>query len=157
MPDQAIDKVGYSHEKMIDMLVQNPRITQRELATRFGYSEGWISQVVRSDAFREMYAARRAEVVDPLVMQSLEARFEFLANKSLDVLEAKLDLPNVGVDAAIKALEVTSRAMGYGAAKAGVQINAQNFVVAMPEKAIDGNAWLAGHAPRVIDAGSTAD
>lgn len=149
----VIAKASYTHEAMVDMLVAQPMISQAALARHFGYTEGWISRILQSDALREMLAARRKEMIDPLVAQSLEQQFGALASRSAAVLMEKLDLPQVSADVAVKALEVSSRALGYGAQKAGVNIQ-QNFVVAMPQKSVDGAAWTEEHSPRVINQAS---
>lgn len=152
MPD-VIDKLNYSHEKMIDLIIASPRITQRELAARFGYTEGWISQVVRSDGFRELYAARKKEFVDPIMMQNIDTRLEALSSRCLDVLIQSLDT-TANPDVALKGLEISTRALGFGA-KAGINIQ-QNFVVAMPPKSLDSATWVEGHAPRQALPGVTA-
>lgn len=163
MPQEStgnvIDKPNYTHEALINQIIANPAISQRELARHFGYTEGWVSQILRSDALRELLAARKVEVLGPLFAEA-EKRFEALAHRSIDVLMEQLDTKG-SADVALKALDITSRAMGYGIKQAGVQLT-QNFVVAMPPKAADGDAWVASHSPRsqvitvdtVIDADS---
>jgi len=146
----VVAKASYTHEAMVDMLVANPMVSQGKLAAHFGYTEGWVSRILRSDALQEMLAARRKEMIDPIVAQSLEKSFEALASRSAAVLMDKLDLPTVSADVAVKTLEVSSRALGYGAAKAGVNIQ-QNFVVAMPAKSVDGGSWVEEHSPRVVN------
>jgi len=144
-----LQRLNYSHDAMIDLLIANPMIQQGELAAAFGYSEPWVSRILRCDAFRERYAARRGELSDPLIMQTLEQRFEALVSQSLDKLQEKLALPNVQTDVVLKAAELGARALGYGARTAPT-VNANvSFVVAMPPKAVNGEEWLAG---RVIEA-----
>ena len=150
---QVLAKPSYTHEAMVDMLVVNPMISQAALARHFGYTEGWVSRILRSDALQEMLAARRKEMIDPIVAQSLEKSFEALASRSAAVLMDKLDLPTVTADVAVKTLEVSSRALGYGAQKAGINIQ-QNFVVAMPQKSVDGGSWVEEHSPRVVNQAS---
>jgi hypothetical protein len=135
-----LEKARYTHEGMIDLIVANPMVTQRELAAAFGYTEGWISQILRSDALRELLAKRRAELIDPVVIQSFEKRLESLAHQSLEVLSENLQLHRSS-DTALKALEISSRAMGYGAKAPGVQIN-QSFVAYMPQKSTSPEAWI---------------
>jgi len=145
-----LPKLNYTHDALVDQLVHNPMVTQRELARVFGYTEGWISRIIRSDAFREKVAARKTELIDPLVMQSLEQRFEALASRSAEILMEKLDA-GASPDVALKTLEVSSRALGYGAQKTSVNVQ-QNFVVAMPPKSADSGAWVDSHSPRLVDA-----
>jgi hypothetical protein len=148
---RVIAKTNYTHAALVDMIIVNPQITQRQLAAHFGFTEGWLSRILRSDAVREMIAARKAELIDPTIIASIEQNMEALAQRSMDVLMEKLDLPNASPEIAVKALEITSRALGYGAQKSGVNIQ-QNFVVAMPPKSVDGGAWMAEHSPRVVNA-----
>lgn len=142
----VIEKPNYTHEAMIDLIVQQPMITQGEIARHFGYTQGWVSQILRSDALRELLAARKVQVLGPLFAEA-EKRFEALAHRSIDVLMDQLDTKG-SADVALKALDITSRAMGYGAKQAGVQLT-QNFVVAMPPKSDNGDRWMEQHAPRL--------
>jgi len=138
----VIEKVSYSHKAMIDLMVANPMISQGELARAFGYTQPWISRILRSDSFREMLAQRTTELMDPLVLQSIEQRFEALVTQSLDILEQKLS-PQASptADLALKAAELGSRALGYGARTGSISVNS-TFVVAMPEKAGNSQEWL---------------
>lgn len=136
----GIQRVSYTHEAMIDLLIARPMITQAEIAAVFGYTQAWVSRIVRSDAFREMIAARKSELVDPLILQSIDTRLNALVEQSIEVLQDKLQA-SPSADIALKALEVGSRALGYGAAKnAGTSI-VQNFVVAMPQKEDSSQGW----------------
>lgn len=144
----GIQKVRYTHEDMIDFILANPGVAQGEIARRYGYTQAWVSRIISSDAFRAMYARRRDEVVDPVVLQEVEERFRALTLRSLDVVMEKLEV-NPTLDGGLKALEIASRAQGYGVAKgANVQVN-QQFVVALPEKSGSSADWLNAHDPRV--------
>ena len=145
-----IAKVSYTHDAMIDLIVDNPRLSQNELAAHFGYSPSWISQVVNSDAFRERLAERREDVVDPVLRMSLEERIRGVTSVAIDVLLDKLkatENPNI----AIRVLEHGTRALGYGAQKQQ-QVVVQNYVAVVPPKSLDSAAWSEAHAPLVIEA-----
>lgn len=144
----AVAKLNYSHDAMIDLILANPSITQEELARKFGYTQGWVSRVMASDAFKAMLAKRRTELVDPLVAHSIEQQLEGLARRSLEVVMSKLDA-NPTLDGGLKALEVSSRALGYGARDRGPSV-AMQFVVNIPPKAADPDQWLASNA-KVIE------
>jgi hypothetical protein len=96
-----IQKTAYSHEAMIDLIIANPRITQNQLASEFGYSVGWVSRVMGSDAFQAALARRRDEVTDPFIIASLEEKFKGLVNQSVEILMNKLDATQ-SADLAIK-------------------------------------------------------
>lgn len=137
---QAIQKVRYSHQAMVDMIVGNPWISQAELARNFGYTEGWVSQVIASDAFQAYLAQRKNELVDPAIRATIEERFKGLVARSIEILMRKLENNAVSDETALKALEIASKAAGYGAKAAGVQVNTQ-FVVQVPAKSATSADW----------------
>lgn len=141
----AVAKVSYTHDAMIDLIVANPSISQKEIAAHFGFTQAWVSQVLGADAVRERLAARKAELIDPTILLSFDRRLESLAAQSMELLAENLQVHRSS-DTALKVLDITTRSLGYGA-KAAVQVT-QNFVVAMPAKAVDGTAWVEGHKPR---------
>ncbi len=126
---------------MIDMIIANPSVSQGQLAAHFGYTQGWVSQVINSDAFRERLAARKEEIVDPVLRASVEEKLRALADTSIQVLLEKLhETQNMNV--AIRALDVSTRALGYGAKpSAAVQVN--NYVAVVPPRARSADEWAA--------------
>lgn len=148
-------KMSYTHEAMIDLIIAKPYITLAEVAETFGYTKIWCSRLMRSDAFRELLAARKKELMDPVLLQSIESRLNSLATRAIDVIEDKLEA-NPSADVALKALDLATRGLGLGAAKQP-QV-AVSFVVAMPPKEASGGEWVAAHSPRPpIDVTPAAD
>ena len=123
----ALLRVRYSHDAMIDHLIENPGISQGELAAMFGYTGAWISRVINSDAFLARLAERKSDLVDPSIALTLDEKFRSLAAQSLDVIQEKLSLTK-NVDTAMKALELSAKALGYGARQQNLNVQ-QNFVV----------------------------
>jgi hypothetical protein len=113
----VIQKVNYSHDAMIDMILAQPGISQNLLAAKFGYTPSWICQVLQSDAFQAKFAERRKEVVDPILMDSVEKGFEAMVRRSQEILMEKLNAPTHQIpdQLVLQALQVSSRAAGYGA------------------------------------------
>lgn len=101
---------------MIDAILANPAISQGDLARYFGYSESWVSTILASDAFKAALHARAKEVVDPILLQTIETQFEALALRSLEILREKLNRPASAIpdQLALRTLELSSRARGYG-------------------------------------------
>jgi hypothetical protein len=99
------------------MILADPTISQDELASRFGYTAPWISQIICSDAFRALLARRRDKLVDPIVAASIKQQFEGLAARCLEVLREHTKGPAAEVPSqlAMQALKVASTALGYGA------------------------------------------
>jgi hypothetical protein len=144
-PNCRLNKLRYSHEAMIDVIVAEPGIKQNELASRFGVTVPWISRIIGSDAFQGALAKRREELTDPFLIATIEERLKGVAMQSLDVIAEKLALPSVTMDGAMKALDITAKAMGFGARISG-QTNVQNnFVVALPAKAVSSESWAESH------------
>lgn len=114
VPPPAIAKVRYTHADMIDFLITNPGISQNALAARYGYTAGWVSRVMSSDAFQSALAARRHELVDPTVAASIDERFRAMTVRSLERLMEKLDAPQVSDQVVLRSVELGAKAMGVG-------------------------------------------
>lgn len=151
----AIDRVKYSHDAMIDMIIANPGVHQNALAKHFGYTAAWVSRIINSDAFQARLAVRKADIVDPSLVMSVEERLNTLADRSLTILHEKLELTQ-NPDMALKAADLSLRALGYGARQANVAIQ-QNFVVAMPAKATSGAEWAQQQANKLANMTAAAD
>lgn len=112
----GIKRVSYTHDGMVDLVIGNPGIKQREIAAHFGYTEPWVSQIFASDAFQERLAARKNDIIDPTLRLSVEEHIRALLNRSLAVLDEKLHKPaaQVSDQLAIRAAEFGARALGLG-------------------------------------------
>lgn len=126
-----LQKVRYTHKAMIDLIIAHPELSQNQIAAQFGYTSSWLSNIMASDAFQEALAARREEVVDPILRATLQERTKALYLQSLAVLQAKLDSPTVSDKVALAAAELGAKAMGLGghAAQAPVQPAGQRLAI----------------------------
>lgn len=109
-------KMRYSHQAMADMILENPAISQNEIAAAFGRTAGWISTIVTSDAFQCMLAARKAELIDPELVLSHRERFSALTTRSLQVLQEKLAKPvdQIPDNLVLRAVELGAKALSIG-------------------------------------------
>lgn len=139
-----VEKLNYTHDAMIDVIVAKPNILQKELAAMFGYREAWVSRIIGSDAFQAALAKRREEVADPFLVATLEERFNGLAMQSIDVIMDKLELTK-NADLATKALDISAKALGFGARTAGGGQIQNNFVVQLPQKIASAGEWAEKH------------
>lgn len=149
MPEIA--KVRYTHDAVIDEILMNPSISQNDLAKHFGYTPGWMSIVINSDAFQERLAERKGELTDPKVRASINERLDALAKRSLEKLLDRLDNPG----AQIKTLELVAIAkLGVGdknTRPAGPQTQNNLYVVSLPSPAQDAKSWIANRSdPRGV-------
>lgn len=107
-------KLRYTHTDAIDFIIANPGVSQNDLAARYGYSPGWFSNVMASDAWQSALAARRAELVDPALVATIEERFRGITLLSLERLQQKLAAPQVSDNVVLKAAELGAKALGVG-------------------------------------------
>jgi hypothetical protein len=142
-----IEKVRYSHEAMIDVILAQPTIKQGELATMFGVTQAWISRIIGSDAFQAVLAKRRTELMDPIILASMEEKLRGVADQSLEIIAKKLEATE-SADLALKTLGLATTALGFGARDKGPQ-TVQNFVVQLPPKAATAADWAERHGPEI--------
>ncbi len=131
----VVAKLNYSHTDMIDFIIANPGVSQGALAARYGYSPAWISNVMASDAWKMQLAARREELIDPVLCMTLQEKFGALAEKSIEVLMTKLSAPVVSDNVALKAADLGARGAGVG--NAAPQATQQDHLAALANRLID--------------------
>lgn len=113
---EALTRLTYTHDAMVDLIVQEPSVTTKELAELFGFSAGWVSRVIASDAFQARIAERKAQLVDPQITQSLNERLKGVAIHAVDLISQKLDAEQ-SASYAIDALGLANAAMGVSRGK----------------------------------------
>lgn len=130
-----INGVNYTHKDIIDYLLVHPGISQNDVATHFGYTASYLSRLMVSDAFQSEMAKRREAMVDPVVAASVKLNFEAMVLRSQEILMEKLALPSHQIpdQLALRALELSSRAAGYGARDQApsVIVNVENHLEAL--------------------------
>lgn len=127
----AIRKISYTHDGLIDMILAHPEFSQGQLAHEFGYTQAWLSQIMASDAFKARLAERKEAMVDPVLRLQVEERFKGIVERSVEILMEKLSVPasQVPDQLALRALEISSRAAGFGARQqVAVQVNVENHL-----------------------------
>ena len=141
----AIVRVKYTHDGMIDLIIANPMISQGQIAAHFGYTQAWVSRIMCSDAFHARLAVRKTELVDPSLVASIEEKLKTLASVSLDIVLDKL-IATKNAELGLRVIETTTKALGYGARQQNVSVQ-QNFVVALPAKAASAEEWAKQNSP----------
>lgn len=104
-------KLNYTHEAMIDLILQEPTVTTRELAEVFGLTPGWIARVISSDSFQARIAERKAQVIDPVIAHTLRERVQGVAAQSIAIIQEKL-ASEESASYALEALGVAAIALG---------------------------------------------
>jgi hypothetical protein len=150
----ALGRVHYHHDAMIDLILAVPGISQGEIAKQFGHTQAWVSRIFCSDAFQARLAERKTELLDPTIIASLEERMRGVTMQSLDILAAKLEATQ-SAEMALQTLGVTTKALGFGARTNTPQVQ-NNFVVMVPEKSKSVSDWQAAHCPTAAGAAASA-
>jgi hypothetical protein len=141
--------VRWHHEAVIDFMIARPECTQGQIAKQFGFSETWVSLMVNSDAFKARYAERKSELVDPMLIESLETRFKAVAQVSLDKMLEKLTGPlGVSDDFLLKSAALAKDALGYGARAIPGQGGPQVAVVINVPAKVSQDEWAARYSSR---------
>lgn len=147
----GIKKIRYTHDAMIDLLISEPTVKQNDLAVIFDRTPAWVSTIMSSDSFKARLEARRSELVDPAIVASIQERLSAVADISLQRLLDRVSGPPglVTDDFLLKTVDLTTKALGYGArAPSGGDTNIA-VVVHVPPKASDPTAWASAHKPLV--------
>ena len=132
-------RVRYTHDAMIDMIIAEPHVSQNTLAARFGYTPAWVSTIMSSDAFKARLANRREELVDPAILLTIEERFKAVTERSLVVLAEKLSQPAASIpdNLALRAAELGAKALGIGGnAPQASQTPSADHLVGLAERLI---------------------
>ena len=155
------------HEELLEFILANPRASGAEVAFYFGVTEAWVSTVKNTDAFRELWAQRRAEHFSR-VSTGVAEKLTTLAEVTLDALTDKIEKDKRSGEVQYTTLkevsEMTLKSLGFGA-KPAAQVNApvvnvNNYVVdkdtlarAREAKArLTGNSAAEAQAPKLIEA-----
>lgn len=162
-----VAKVSYTHDSMIDLIIERPTISQNELAAHFGYSVPWVSHIIASDAFQMRLAARKDELIDPTIRATIEERFKALVYRSLEVLHEKLNRPVAAIpdNLALRAAELGARSLGLGGATAApaapqgdrllvISERLVNLLHVRKEEAINGEARVIHEEPELYKRGA---
>lgn len=112
----AIKQLKDVHMQMMDFIQANPGCTYAQVSAACGgYSIGWISQIVNSDAFKAMLAERQIEVFGELKM-TMKDRVVGLAHASLKRLEEKIPV-ETDTDKVANVADLALKALGFGQSK----------------------------------------
>jgi hypothetical protein len=97
-----------AQEAMIDLIIAEPTVTNKELSQIFDYSEAWISHIRCADSFQSRIAERKALLVDPAIKRSIEDRLSGVTTKAIDRIQEVLDGPDASASFALDALGIAA-------------------------------------------------
>ena len=136
---------NYSHEALIEVLIEEPSLTQLELAKKFGRKPQWIAIVINSDSFQAALSLRQKQINNPFVAATIDERFRGLVTQSLEILSESLELKR-SPDLALEALNIATKALGLNTRIPLPTVAVQsNFIIQLPDKINDANTWAIAH------------
>lgn len=104
-------RLTYTHDAVIDLILHEPTVTQKELAEIFDKSPAWVSRVLAADSFQARIAERKSQLIDPQIAQSLNERLKGVTIQSLEIISEKLDSADASAQYAIDALGMAQRGL----------------------------------------------
>src|SRR5579859_3260837 len=114
-PVPVSSALRYSPELMVDLILNNPDYSPKELGQVFGRPQSWVAQVLASQSFQDALEPVRHQVINPEYSMTLEERFRGLVIRSATVLQEKLETGKALPDATVlKTLEIGIKALGMG-------------------------------------------
>ena len=130
VPPKGPKVLNNVHRAMVDTILARPEMTTAELGEQYGFSPAWTNLIINSVAFKRLLEKRRDEVINPIIIASTEERLQAVVNRSLDVIHEKLSksADQVSDNLVLKALEVSTKAMGMGQAKAAAVVIESNHL-----------------------------
>lgn len=112
--EQSVVHAMYSHDALIDLIIENPTWTHRQYAKHFGQPPSWFATILATDSFQLALDPRRLEISDPSITATMEERLRALTIRSMSVLQTKLENDKVEDFTVLKAMEISSKALGMG-------------------------------------------
>lgn len=115
-------------------MLSEPQLTLKDIGARLGRSPAWMTGVVHTEMFRDMYMERRRER-NTLTNIELSEALGRVAKLGLEVLEKKLEnTAGIAPKLALEIVDTTLERLGYGSSPLlQVNNNTQNNVVLSPE------------------------
>lgn len=117
MSATQIKKVRAWHEELLEFMLAHPRASLQETAFYFNVSVSWVSIIKNTDAFRELWAARRGEHFSR-VSVGVSERLTALAEVTVDALTEKVEeevrAGTVKIDTLKEVSDMALKSLGFG-------------------------------------------
>lgn len=114
-------------ESIIEVILQHPGKSRKDQAALAGVSIGKFNAITGSDVFEAVRQERLAQLIDPILRESLEKNLLTTSLKATQVISDKLDIEPT-INEALATLKVTTQALGMhnrGDAKPAINNNIQ--------------------------------
>ena len=130
-----IKKISPWMERLADLLIANPELSQNEIAEKMGRSPTWLSIVKNSDTFQD-YWRERSNAHSEMMSMGIKAKAFAATERALDALNIQLELgaETMQTSTLLEVIDITQKRFGYGPeAQNAPQINF-NLGLVTPEQ-----------------------
>ena len=104
----------YSHDALIDLIIENPGWSHAQYSAHFGYAPAWLSQIIALDVFQMALDPRRHEINDPSIVATMEERLRSISLLSMNRLSDIMHNDSCEQITLVKAMENANKALGMG-------------------------------------------
>lgn len=110
-----IKKISWWHESVIDWMLEHPDCKLYECAAFFGVKPAWLSVVINSDCFKELWSTRRANH-SAYISESLTSKTQALGHLVIEEMTQKIEKEkgNISLSALNETANTVFRSLGYG-------------------------------------------
>lgn len=135
----AIKFLSISHEAIMDYLMGHPSVRLGDVAAHFGYSAGWLSQIIHSDIFQTRLKEKTDIAFHHTVLplrEKMQAAASMAMDKIIENLPNEPDLRTVSsvAEGMLDRLGFSSKPITPGG---NLTINQQNNFVSLPNTTRD--------------------
>lgn len=131
---RKIQKLNWKHQQILDLLVENPDMKQKDVAKTTGMSQSWISTVMGTDLFRAEYARRRGLLV-AAQNEIITDRLRDNVAKGVARMGRIVDNDESSDATAVNATKTMFAALGFGAKNSTTNITHNNNTQVNADKA----------------------
>ncbi len=125
---------NFRHDAIIDMIIACPHLTKGEIAYELGYTQAWLSTLMKSDAFQMQLAQRRAQLEDNLIHARSKKAHE-LDEAASKIIEKELAKENADPHYALSVKKILNQ--GLGASRQAMGMHIQNMQVVQDNRQIN--------------------
>lgn len=111
-----IKHLSHTHEAIMEHMVANPEESLESVAKRFGYTQGWLSQLIHSSLFQAQLHYRQ-DVSFSEAALSVKDRISHMAHQSLKRLNERIEFGSLNNGELIDTAELALKSLGFGAPK----------------------------------------
>jgi hypothetical protein len=129
----AARKQYEQRERAIEVVLQYPEKQRKDQAALMGVSPAVFSNILKDPSFEEMRQERVAQIIDPVLRETLEQSLLAVSVKAAKVVDEKLDIEPTIHDA-LSTLKVTTQALGMANRKEVPTVQTNIQIAWLPSK-----------------------